>query len=459
MMFEIDREHPEYKSKRAVLKRYRDLYTGGQEFLNNAAEYLIPRHKEPIEVYGERIQRAFYENYIGSIVDWYGATLFRREAVISYEGANEAGRRFFGELTENCDLRGSDLTSFLRKRLIEAMVQGASYVLVDFPKVSKHAGTRAEEDELGASRAYLVGYSPENLTNWSYDDNGRFEWVVLRTERLHKESPDDDGAVETTWTYYDKERFTTYRRVAKDGSPAEIRVIDTGLHGLAKQRRVPLFQLELQEGLWLLNRAGSLQLEHFNKSNALSWALTMGLFATPVIYSDRKFNQMMGESYYIQLGPDDTFGWAEPEGRVYEIAAGNLVRLQEEIYRVCYVTQLGGPLNAATGQSGLSKARDFSATQEVLRTFGDSVKDLTRRVLDSIEQAREDGLRVDVAGLDEFDIADFSAELADAERLLALGIDSPTLKKQIFRRLALKYLCDVRQSVKDEIAAEIDAAR
>nr|AEQ20622.1 hypothetical protein [uncultured bacterium CSLF43] len=457
-MFEIDREHPEYKSKRAALKRYRDLYAGGQEFLNNAAEYLIQRHKEPLEVYAERLQRVFYENYIGSIVDWYGATLFRREPLISYEGANEAGRRFFGELAENCDLRGSDLTSFLRKRLIEALVQGASYVLVDFPKIAKRVGTRAEEDELGASRAYLVGYGPENLTNWSYDDTGRFEWVVLRAERLRKDRPDQEWTVETTWTYYDKEQFKTYRRIAKEHEQAEIHMIDSGLHGLAKQRRVPLFQLELQEGLWLLNRAGSLQLEHFNKSNALSWALTMGLFATPVIYSDRKFNQMMGESYYIQLGPDDKFGWTEPEGRVYEIAAQNLVSLQEEIYRVCYLSQLGGPLNAATGQSGLSKVRDFSATQEVLRAIGDSVKDLTRRVLNAIEEAREDGLRIDVAGLDDFDIGDFSSDLQDAQQLLALGIDSPTLKKQIFRRLALKYLCDVRQSVKDEIAAEIDGA-
>ena len=31
----------------------------------------------------------------------------------------------------------------------------------------------------------------------------------------------------------------------------------------------------------------------------------MGLFATPVVYSDREWNQIVGESYYIQLGPDE----------------------------------------------------------------------------------------------------------------------------------------------------------
>ncbi len=88
-----------------------------------------------------------------------------------------------------------------------------------------------------------------------------------------------------------------------------------GRHGLAQLRRVPLFELELSEGLWLMNKAALLQLEHFNKSNALAWALTMGLFAMPVVYSDREWNQIVGESYYIQLGPEDKFGWTEPEGQ------------------------------------------------------------------------------------------------------------------------------------------------
>jgi len=37
----------------------------------NAFEYLIRRHKEPNDIYAERLSRVFYENYIGSIIDWY----------------------------------------------------------------------------------------------------------------------------------------------------------------------------------------------------------------------------------------------------------------------------------------------------------------------------------------------------------------------------------------------------
>jgi hypothetical protein len=199
-------------------------------------------------------------------------------------------------------------------------------------------------------------------------------------------------------------------------------------------------------------------LEHFNKSNALSWALTMSLFAMPVVYSDREWKQIVGESYYIQLGPQDRFGWTEPDGKVYQIAADNLVRLKDEIYRVCYlINHAGNPTGSDAKQSGASKQRDFSITQEVLRAYGDTVKDTMKQVLRAIAAARQDDITIDVIGLDEFDIGDLGNELDDAKKLLDLGIGSVTLKKQVYEKLAFQYLCDARQEVKNKVAEEIDA--
>jgi hypothetical protein len=39
---------------------------------------------------------------------------------------------------------------------------------------------------------------------------------------------------------------------------------------------------------------------------------------------------------------------------------------------------------------------------------------------------------------------------------LALGIESPTLVKQVFKNLALKYLSDARQEIKNQVVDEID---
>lgn len=456
-MAEIDHEHPDYVASKAMWRKYRDLYAGGEQMKERASEYLARRQKEPGDTYLERLSRVFYENYIGSIIDWYAATLFRREPVLSFEGNDEAGRAFFGALVEDCDRRGTALADFLRKQVVEALVSGCGYTLVDFPRMREAAATRAEEEARGASRAYLQAYTAEEVIDWSFDDRGNYEWVVLRNSTLKRERWGEAPVRETRWIYYDKEEFKICRRVEGKQKPGKPELIDAGRHGLAKQRQVPLFPLKVSEGLRLMNKAALVQLEHFNKSNALSWALTMGLFAMPVVYTDRDWNQIVGEAYYIQLGPEDRFGWTEPEGKVFQIAADNLVRLKDEIYRVCYLmTQAGGGLSVSAPVSGLSKQRDFTVTQEVLRAYGDTVKDTLKRVLRAIAAARQDELVIDVSGLDEFDIGDFSGEVEDARRLLGLGIESPTLRKQIYRKLAAKYLCDVRQQIKDRIAGEIE---
>ncbi|HTX39704.1 MAG TPA: hypothetical protein VME43_32025 [Bryobacteraceae bacterium] len=453
-MDNINREHPDYVAQKAMWEQYEDLYAGGEKLRAHATQYLVRRHREPVDVYLERLSRVFYENYLGSIIDWYAATLMRRGPALLFEGGDTAAKSFYNTFTEDCDLKGTSLSEFFRQRMVDALVCGSSYTVVDFPRAGGPAITRAEEDASGRSRAYLVDYSPQEVINWNYDEGGTLEWIVIRTSCLQQSKVTDSRwEKETRWIYYDRENFQVFRK-AGDGQAIE--AVDEGRHGLASLRRVPVFRMKVSSGLWLMNKAGLLQLEHFNKSNALAWALTMGLFAMPVIYSDREWNQIVGESYYIQLGPQDRFGWTEPDGKVYQIAADNLERLKDEIYRVCYLMNQAGNGGSGDQRSGLSKQMDYETTQEVLRAYGDMVKGAMKLVLRSIVAARQDEMAIDIAGLDEFDIEDFGGELDDAKKLLDLGINSETLKKQVFKKLAAKYLCDARQEIKNRVAEEID---
>ena len=92
----------------------------------------------------------------------------------------------------------------------------------------------------------------------------------------------------------------------------------------------------------------------------------------------------------------------------------------------------------------------------MLRAYGDTVKEAMKQVLWAIAAARQDGVTIDVSGMDEFDIEDFGNELDDAKKLLDLGIGSETLKKQVFKKLAFKYLSDARQEIKNRVAEEIE---
>jgi hypothetical protein len=85
------------------------------------------------------------------------------------------------------------------------------------------------------------------------------------------------------------------------------------------------------------------------------------------------------------------------------------------------------------------------------------VKEVLRQILRALAAARQDGIAIDVSGMDDFDINDLGTELDDAKKLLELGIGSETLKKQIFKKLALKYLSDDRQDIRNRVAEEIES--
>src|SRR5579883_2695677 len=123
MSFDIDQEHPHYGANKQVWRRYRDLYVGGEQLRVNAQNYLVRRQREPGDVYAERLSRVFYENYIGSIVDWYAATLFRTEPVLMFEGKS-AAKGFYAELVDDIDRKGTGLTDFWRRQFTEGMVTG-----------------------------------------------------------------------------------------------------------------------------------------------------------------------------------------------------------------------------------------------------------------------------------------------------------------------------------------------
>ena len=57
-MTNIELEHPEYALRKAMWRKYRDLYVGGEQLKARAADYLAQRQKEPVDVYAERLHRA-----------------------------------------------------------------------------------------------------------------------------------------------------------------------------------------------------------------------------------------------------------------------------------------------------------------------------------------------------------------------------------------------------------------
>ena len=213
---EINQEHPKYIARRAMWKQHKQDYAGSES--------------------------------IRSISDWCAAALLEPEPLLQITGSDSAADAFYSQFADNCDLKGTSFGEFFRKRLAQALVYGSSYIVVDFPRASTAALNRAGQDSSGR-RAFLVGYGPDAVINWSYDMPGTLDWAVIRTSC--RQQVDTRWERETQWVYYDREHFQIYHRTAAD---KPIQRIETGQHGLAALRQVPLFHLRVSERLWLMNR-------------------------------------------------------------------------------------------------------------------------------------------------------------------------------------------------------------
>ena len=137
----------------------------------------------------ERLSRVFYENYIGSIIDWYAATLMRREPVLAIRGAATRRRRsFYSLLAEDCDLKGhAPDASSSGSGSCETLVCGSELHGGGFS-----AGGRGGADAGGRRRdGALAGVSGglrrrRKSSTGIYDRRGGLEWAVIRTSSLRQ---------------------------------------------------------------------------------------------------------------------------------------------------------------------------------------------------------------------------------------------------------------------------------
>ena len=94
-MRNINQHHPEYSAEREVWERYADLYIGGETLPEECDEVPGSAEAKSRGTSTRNVwQRVFYENYAGSIFDWYRRRCSGGNRMISLEGSDELGRSF-----------------------------------------------------------------------------------------------------------------------------------------------------------------------------------------------------------------------------------------------------------------------------------------------------------------------------------------------------------------------------
>jgi hypothetical protein len=492
----------------AIWRELDDLYAGGYQIHEKAAEYLPRAAGESEERYRERLRATAYVNFIGPIVDYYAGALFSDPVTVGPVGAGgQEGEpptfdpAIYEGFARNADLRGTTFALLLKDLFTTALIHGKALLGADFPPRPDDLAvpTLAHEERLGLGRPYVFPIAPDELLDWEYDEVvrldpdhevelevGRFLWAIRRkcyTPRTSPEQRRPKRPIEEfrVWRRLADSRvaWELYRTGGGDEAPGPEDEVPLVAQGVTSFRDIPLLELRLPANLWLGNLLAHLCLEHWRRRSALIGGQQRSLFELPVVRlgpeigavdgplpAERAQNPARGDDPrrqfeqkgYIVLGHQDSLQFVGPSGAVYGIIDKQLDKLENTIFQIANRMAASLASSAALARSGVSKALDLEATMVTLRAYGVLVRDVAARAYELVSDAR--GERVDwvAHGLDRFEAYDRATTLQEALQSANLPVASGTFKTEYQTRLAFALLPGLPPAVQEKIRGEIAAA-
>jgi len=484
--------HPEYMVR--LWTELQDFYLGGYQLLGKSKGYASPQAGENSDRYVDRCGAIGYINYLGEIIDYYVAALFSQELELTEapdaDNPNTPGTSsdadFYAAFAADADLAGNSFASVLRDAFRDAVLLKRSLICCDFPTPDEQPQSLAEEEEVGARRAYIYQMPIEQMVNWEVDRFGAYRFCVIYTTGADQKSPTDvrGGMIHHCFKVWTIEPggtavWDTYEIDEDPSRPLESKVTvpRTG-GGPTSFMQIPILRVEIRDGLWIGNKVGPLAKEHFIRRSILVEAENKSMMAVPWIKRGPEMSGI-GEALpsttqqdpnrgshpvrrfqnqgWVALGADDDIGFAEPEGKAYAHVARELDALKDEMHRV--VHQMAASVSNKSGsvaRSGDSKKQDRAAESIVLGQYGKDVREFAKRIYAMVSKARGEAVVWVARGLDKFTTDDRAVLIVEAVQVDQVSIPSVTFKKEYKIRLASSLTPNLTAATQDLIRTEIE---
>lgn len=453
----LRRTHADYD--KVSWQRHADLLAGGVEFHKRITDYLLKHDVEPQKVYKLRCNQAYYLGYCAPIVQYFASWLFSSPLVFKSEPKNVD--EWYDQFKEDVDTLGTDLDQFLRHGFVEACIARRAYWRVEFPEAVTKPRNKREWETQALGSARLCQLPAQCLLNWRRDEYGQFLWVMehhCREELL--EPVDEDFTVTETWTLWraDGSAQRWEKVYPKNRPPAPSDEIGEVPAPQNPTGAIPIVEMKLPRELWVMNLLSDGQLEHFRKSNALSWSIDRTCYAMPWFkLKDASKPPTMGAGYYGILGIDEDVMWPAPPAAPFATIQDYTSALKDELHRVTHMMAMGADNNAAAiGRSGESKLADNTATEIVLGAMGRYVREATEKTYDLVSRGRGETIDWHVGGMDNYRIPDTKTIIENVTSILSLNIPSPTLHRYLYAKAGLAEATDADEPTKEAIRKEID---
>lgn len=221
----IKRRHPEYRELEEHWDFLEDTYEGGREWFEN---HIFPYVKEGPTEFEARKKRAYRFNHTREVVDLLNKYLFRMHVARNWDDAPEEVKAFWEKATRN----GLGIDDLARQISRVSSIFGRVGVVVD-NNMPDTPVTVAEVKEKGYGvYAYIV--TAKQLLDYSYDDRGDLNWVLIEEAYRDDEDPfGDPKGTECRYRLWTKTSWYLFQEV-KRGANKVVELVDMNDHGLGE---------------------------------------------------------------------------------------------------------------------------------------------------------------------------------------------------------------------------------
>lgn len=355
---------------------------------------------------------------------------------------------------ENIDGQGRELTPFAMDLFMDAMVDGVTFILVDFPVVKGVDGaapTLADQMSSGA-RPYCVPVLADQLISWSSSNaSGVQKLTEVRITECTVEKDGEWGEIEVERIRVLRPGYFALYRKQKTGANAGQYVLED--EGLTKLDFIPLVAVYsnrtgFYEGEPPLSSLAELNLEHWVSSSENRKALTFLRFAMLAITGvDQDSKVAIGPDKLLKLPMGADAKYVEHSGKGIDAGFKDLEQIEKRMEHAGMTVRVEN----AGKVTATAAAIDSSDSNAGLKAITDGLEDALELVLQYM------ALMMGVTtGGGSLDVCDDFAEPA------ALGTPDELLKSYVAGAISLEtYLTEMkrRQVLDDELNVQDEIER
>lgn len=496
----VKRRHPEYDELLPHWEFLEHCYEGGREwFKQNIFRYIKEGEKE----FSDRVQRCYRFNHTREVVDLVDKYLFKMECARNVTDAPKSVQEFWKSAT----LDGLSVKDYLKQISKMTSIFGRIWIVTDNTKTVQ--GATVADDKAEGARTYSYYVTPKNVTDLSYDENGKLRWIMIHEQIRDDEDPIlSTGEVQDRYRLWGKESWTTFTVSKKQAGSAEPEDSASAYTLIAKMAEATRSGVTGYVGsfkksdTYQIDVAGPYahsfgEVPVFAADNTISHELYASqsmiddvayldraaanyLSNLDAIIQDQSFSQLTipaqamepGEDGYdklIEMGTKRIFTYdaegggrpefISPDVKQAEIILKVINKIISEIYHTVGLAGERTKEDNALGidnSSGVAKAYDFERVNSLLAAKADSLEVVENKLAQFVAKWNGEELKGDdlVAYPDNFDVRGLYDEFEIAARLAL--IEAPeSMRRQQMKSVIDKLFPKLSKDLKEKMVADL----